>query len=360
MAKESTSGSTTLSIKFVGLCMWARESRNKEREYDHVLFVNHGEVGASDHHGSHSAHERPPGSTTDQHVQPHPKHLPRLVYHKKYERPNFDAHHNGEPVLTCKNLAGKVLYLGSRDEGVLSSGFPSALLTDISEIGGTGPLGRAYVRQNPPAAVASRITLYSGHPNPIDDTNLPRWRNSCDGEKPPKQWEGKLASNVEWVITELEPGPVPLHFLSLSDESLIETLYLRPEDGRITLLAFNSPYDDLPPLDRRGGLYASECERAEHFEAYYSLFPSTPVVLPGLVDEIAVDSPPREFGVTSDCKPNKKASEGEWRTALNALNNVKSFATPANPICTECSCIVAPEEMQALPDDASGQPPATM
>ena len=328
---------TTLEITFVGLCLWARDRQGGDREYEHVLFIDHGDIGTSEADG---AHEHQPDRRPDHR---HPKHHARLMYSKIYEQPDFETHRGNEPVLASKNLAGKALYLGNPNDPVVSSRFPTEL-ADLNDIAGTGHLRRAFVRPgppHPPPGILSRITIHSGFANPLED--LAEWRNDCSGEPTVTPWRGRIAGSVEWVIPDLPDGPVALHFLALADESAtIETVYLRPVDGLIRLFAFCSPFSDLPPTVV-STLPRAACERAEHFEGYYHVFPGAPIVRPGLIDGLpARNVLGQDYGVSSDAKPDMRAINQGGHSPFATLGMRKLFATPANPVCTQASCIVEP------------------
>lgn len=297
----------TLRIHLTGLCLFVPEPSPPDLDRGprlHTLLLKHG------HHG----HE----------------HYPRLIYDRGYEnRPPVVMSH-----LRCRKLDGRLLNFDSlgdlidAKEGFGHPKLPGKLpeqIVDLNEITDVGPLDRRFVGLNPNQdIVAARVTIFNG-----------RFENHLDGAcwtvqapSKPSMWPRQITTLVCWEIPDIQKESVTLLLRNLKSGKEEDRITLYPIEDRIDLWVYNATEDDLPPAKRKP---VSAGTPAEHFEAYYKPFKSTPQDHPILKGEPSGNAP---APIPSDCKPGKQTSGGTLGVRLKP----RTAHTP--------TCLTAQAEVQ--------------
>jgi len=253
------------------------------------VLINYGEENAGEPTAGHAGHR--------------PRHYPRLVYDKAYEREGSTALARR---LACPALDGSVLRIDDRGDAfqpVIPREIP-----DLDEIAGVGPLDRRYVGPNPGTAVIARVTTNVGGYTRIGLT--PRWTAN---QGRPGAWPRPMTNRLEWTIADIPDdalGHWTLAGINGAPGRPLPTLY--PIGGVIEVWIFNAMMSELPPADpapapRRG-------DPAEHFDAYFALFPNAPPSIPVLdeIPEPEVDPIP----YPSDCK-------GQGASMLESIHSTR-------------------------------------
>lgn len=245
-----------LFITFAGLCLFRRPKKEEEKWIE-VLLPPTGE------------HEHCCKDASNPASKPTvPGHFAKLGYHVRY-----DPGATGTPGNRFRefDFEGKHLDLGSLgNPETLNREFRQLDVVDITDVV-TKPL-------NPGCAIG-RVTIRAGSLCPgavCEHSRGARW------EFPDKKPAQHMSTLVTWRIRNVKETVqggegLELVVTDLKSRTPERCAILRPVDGQIRIYLFHTPYDELPsqgvPPFQTWTQEEPDPTKAEHFRAYYDLFP---------------------------------------------------------------------------------------
>jgi hypothetical protein len=303
-----------LVIRFSGLCMPAADPHPSGKvgvPCVHVLLPNFGTVDSPI-----------PGPS-------HPVHHARVFYETMYSV----APHPGLDVV-CESLAlGTLDPLELAPAGTTLPGLTfdvAGAMRSIQEIAGGGAITSTLKRQyvdpsdTAPAGLQARVTLRAGQGTALLPAEPPMWTIASGTDK-------TLATAFDWVVTGLpEDTPLTFRIRALAGGRLRRSFSLKPQGGQIVLHVMNGALYDLPPAVHQPRRLRKALEEADHFMAYYALFPGSSGHPPRLsADHWNAEVPAGK--VRTICKGHAEGTGGSL-----------ADRTPATDTCAECRTYVEP------------------
>lgn len=271
----------TLHVTFYGLCLFVPDPAQGRdtgglqdpapgRDLIHVLLLE--------------AHKH--GGT------PMPPHQPRLIFDDEFLSGDPTAHGKH---LNCIKLDGKWVQL---IDGLTTTGTPiplPAALVDLTSVSNVMGVPSEYLYGDGGSPVAARITLPATaeyewaktHPFSLDRTTY----------NDPKQYTAGLTARYHGV-----DALAAWKIMKLDGSGTSPAPTLKPAATNIYVSVYNSEMIDLPPAGRKPPK-AMKGQPADHFEAYFGLFPDAAKVTLWLAEN--VDEGKLPACVPSDCKPDK-------------------------------------------------------
>lgn len=220
-------------------------------------------------------------------------HHPRLIYDSGYAT---EGSRDLSGDLKCERLNGFALTIGTPG-GPIDLNLPPAIL-DLHEMFGVGRLPRKYTGPTPGSDVAARVTALAGG---VTSTALGARYIVPGGDA--DKWPRKITTLVQWTIEGLEGKFDAWKLEPLGQTSPTAGPTLFPINDEIDVWIFNSMAIDLPPPGRRK--LPRKGDKAEHFGAYYKLFPSGSHPVPELDEHGSHPLPPL---IKSGCMKPKEFS----------------------------------------------------
>ena len=262
----STGGGFRLDLRFSGLCLCVPEPTAEARGSGglvHVLMMNvgedtpvHGWSRAPSKGHDHGA----AGSAAG------PKHYCMLY---------VDEGHFAQGTPLTGRMVGiplrdTVLRLPEHGGGISASEPLDESVLPLHEITAVDALPREWIGPRPRRQVAARVVVTAGKSLP--PTAKAWWEIIHPGEPKPEEWPWPIASHLGWRVDNVAGHHLTLSLRSIDDDrQVVRTIHLYPKDSALGLHVCCLPVYELPgagpaPVPQAG-------EFAEHFEAYFALFP---------------------------------------------------------------------------------------